>query len=499
MKTIKDVERWLEKHEITKYTVSSNLNIHVNGNVNLRGKLSENTLPVTFETINGYFDISNNDLISLDGCPREVSKDFDCSSNRIETLFGAPYSVGDFNCSDNLLKNLSYSPKEIDGYFDCSKNQLISIEGTPRTIKGYFKCSYNQIKSLKGGPKYIKDYFDCSNNKIDSLSEGPITVGKDYICHTNELQDLEDIAEEIGWDITTDINLNHMKTSTFDEENKYWKYKGKEVIEHIYKPIVAISKREDIEKWLKKQRVQNFKILPDNSVDVDGDVRLANALETYKKLPISFNEVKGDFDISDNELISLEGSPKKVGGDFLAHKNELTSLKGAPKEVGKNFIVLKNNIKSLEHSPYLVNEDYICSHNPLNNLEGLIHVGGNIFTSVYIPTLKFKEFSYHSLMTYKYSGIEIIDYLEKDYITLTEEEEIFRKTRENLKSVVTKLLDEKTLKVEMINDTLLKNLSKYNLINLRKRVLALKEPEMRKPKRELSEEEILDSVFKKEI
>lgn len=320
MKTIKDVERWLDKHEITRYTVSSNLNVNVNGNVNLRGKISENILPITFENINGYFDISNNDLISLEGCPKEVDKDFDCSSNRIETLFGAPYSVGDFNCSDNLLKNLSYSPKEIEGYFDCSKNQLTSIEGTPRTIKGYFKCSYNQIISLKGGPKYIKDYFDCSNNKIDSLREGPITVGKDYICHTNELKDLEDIAEEIGWDITTDINLNHMKTSIFDEENKFWKYQGKEVIEHIYKPIVAISNKKDIEKWLKKNRIHDFKILDDNTVDVNGDVRLSNALETYKKLPISFNEVKGDFDISDNELVSLEGSPKKLEEIFLHTK-----------------------------------------------------------------------------------------------------------------------------------------------------------------------------------
>lgn len=126
-------------------------------------------------------------------------------------------------------------------------------------------------------------------------------------------------------------------------------------------------------------------------------------------------------------------------------------------------------------------------------------MGGNIFTSVCISTLKFKEFSYHSLMTYKYTGIEIIDYLEKDYITLTEEEEIFRKTRENLKRVVTKLLDEKTLKVDMINDTLLKNLAKYNLINLKKRVLALREPKEVKLKKELSEDEILESVFKKEI
>lgn len=499
MKTIKDVERWLDKYNIESYSISSNLHINVNGNVNLRNKLNEDKLPVNFEKVNGYFDISDNKLISLEGCPEEVEKDFDCSNNRIETLFGAPSCVGDFNCSDNLLKSLSYSPKEVEGYYNCSNNQIISIEGSPRSVKGYFKCSNNLISSLNGGPKHIQDYFDCSNNKIDSLKGGPISVGKDYICHINELKSLDDIAEEIGWDVTTDVNLNHIPSSIFDEENKFWKYKGKEVIKHIYKPIVAITNKNDIEKWLKKNHIKEFKILEDNSVDVNGDVRLNNALESYQKLPINFNEVLGTFDISDNVLTSLEGSPKKVAGDFLAYKNELISLKGGPKEVGKNFIVLKNNIRSLVHSPSIVKEDYICSNNPLTSLEGLINVGGSVFTSVFIPTLKYHEFSYHSLLTYKYTGSSIIEYLDKEYITLTEEEEIFKKTRENMKKVITKMLEEDTLQIKMINDNLLKNLTKYNLIDLKKKVLALMEPDQEGRKKELSEEEILQSVFDKEI
>ena len=100
----------------------------------------------------------------------------------------------------------------------------------------------------------------------------------------------------------------------------------------------------------------------------------------------------GDFDIGDNELTSLEGSPKKVLGSFMAHKNEIHSLKGGPKEVGGSFIILHNNITSLEFSPSLVKEDFICSHNPLKELSGINTVLGYIFTGVYIPNIKCQKY-----------------------------------------------------------------------------------------------------------
>jgi len=49
-------------------------------------------------------------------------------------------------------------------------------------------------------------------------------------------------------------------------------------------------------------------------------------------------------DCSNNELISIEGAPKKVERGFLCDYNELTSLKGAPKEVKGGFWC-NNNIK----------------------------------------------------------------------------------------------------------------------------------------------------------
>ena len=499
MNTVKDIEKWLDNHEIKSYSISGNLHINVNGNVNLRNKIEESFLPVKFEKINGYFDISNNNLESLEGCPKEVEKDFDCSNNSLRSLFGAPHSIGDFDCSNNFITNLSYAPKKIKGFFNCSDNNLTSIEGSPRTIKGYFKCSNNSLSSLVGGPKYILQYFDCSNNKIYSLKDGPMSVGQDYICFGNELRSLNNIADEIAWDVITDINLNHIPSSLFDEEKKFWKYKGSEVVKHIYKPIVAFEKKDDITKWLNKKGIKNFKILKDNSVNVIGDVKLSNSLENFQQIPVNFNEVDGNFDISDNVLTSLEGSPNKVSGDFLAYKNELISLKGAPKEVGRNFIILKNNIRSLIYSPTSVGEDFICSHNPLSNLEGLMNIGGSIFTSVLIPSLKHTKFSYHSMLTYKYEGPIVMEYLDKEYIILTEEEKTFTKTRQNLENAIDKMINDNALKKEMINDTLLKNLTKYGLIDLKKRVMAIKEPKKIIRKKELSEEEILQSVFDMEI
>lgn len=316
MNNLDDIRKWLRKKKIDNYTISEDFHITVHDSVNLDGKIEGDKIPVKFDVIDGYFNISNNDLISLEGSPKKVIKDFDCSNNKLTSLFGAPQIVGDFNCSNNeLKKDLSYGPKEVNGYYNCSNNRLSSVEGAPRSITGYFDCSNNLIVSLDGGPKYVDEYFNCSQNRLESLYGGPITVGQDYICYWNQLKNLNEIADEIEWNLITDISLNHI-TRSFDEEKKIWKYKGEEVIGHIHKPLLALTNKEDINRWLHRMDIRNFSILKDNSVRVHGDVRLAGKLENLLKLPLRFHAVEGDFDISDNELTTLEGSPKRVGGDF---------------------------------------------------------------------------------------------------------------------------------------------------------------------------------------
>lgn len=497
MTSLSAVENWLIEHSIENYTISDDLYITVHGSVNLNERIREKRLPVKFKLVNGYFDISNNSLETLDGCPEKVGKDFNCSKNNLESLFGAPVKVGDFDCSHNKLVNLSYCPKEVIGFFNCSNNQLTSIKGSPRTIKGYFRCEHNKIESLKGGPKYIDAYFDCSHNYIKDLNGGPITVVQDYICNGNLLKSLDGIADTIGWDVRTDVRLNKLANS-YNEEENFWKYKGKDVVSHVYKPLVALCNKEDISRWLGKHGIKSFEILPNNSVNVKGSVKLSDKLANLSKLPLSFNEVEGDFDISNNELISLEGCPKVVHGDFLAFKNELTSLKGGPKEVTGSYIILKNNISSLKFSPSVVKEDYICSHNPLKDLDGINTVEGSIFTGVFIPHVKAQKYVYNSVTTYKYAGEGIAEYLDKVYVTLTEEERIYERTKANLKNAITRLLDSDSLKKEMINDTLIKNLEKYHLDDLKHKVLLIKDPKAR-TKEELTESDVLKMAFEVEL
>eukprot|EP00792_Barthelona_sp_PAP020_P000406 TRINITY_DN10638_c0_g1_i1.p1 TRINITY_DN10638_c0_g1~~TRINITY_DN10638_c0_g1_i1.p1 ORF type:complete len:346 (+),score=57.39 TRINITY_DN10638_c0_g1_i1:51-1088(+) len=336
-----DIRKWLASKGVENYTISEDLNVTVHGSVHLEGKIDGKELPVKFDVVDGFFNIANNSLETLEGCPKKVAKDFNCSNNKLQNLFGAPSIVGDFDCSNNELKNnLSYGPKEVYGFYNCSNNRLTSIDGAPRSIVEYFNCSNNLITSLKGGPKYVDGFFDCSQNRLETLKGGPITVGQDYICFWNQLKNLSEVSDEIGWNLITDISLNHI-TKSFDEEKKTWKYRGEEVIGHILKPLVDLTDKDDIKKWLAKHGVKDYHILKDNSVKVQGDVNLSKKLENLSKLPLRFHEVSGEFDISDNVLTTLDGCPKRVGGNFLAYKNELTTLKGGPIEVGKNFIVLK--------------------------------------------------------------------------------------------------------------------------------------------------------------
>uniref|UniRef100_UPI0040489CD3 hypothetical protein n=1 Tax=Aliarcobacter sp. TaxID=2321116 RepID=UPI0040489CD3 len=498
MNNLVEIEKWLKAQSINNYLISEDFYVTVQGNVNLNGKILNRKLPIKFKTVDGYFDISNNKLVTLEGCPSIVTRDFNCSNNNLTSLFEGPNDVGDFDCSHNELVNLSYAPKEVKGNFDCSHNQITSIKGSPRTIKGFFKCSNNKISSLKGGPKYIETYFDCSENHLERLIDGPVSVGHDYICSSNSLADLDGVADEIGWDLITDFRLNHV-TSSFNEEENYWRYKGSEVIAHIYKPIVALTNIDDINRWLRQHDIRSFTILKDNSVNVHGNVKLSDKLANLLKLPLNFNIVEGDFDISDNQLTSLEGCPKKVQGSFLAYKNELSSLKGGPKEVDGSYIVLHNNITSLDYAPSIVKDDFICSHNPLKDLKGLNIVLGYVFTGVYLPNLKCQKYVYKGVTTYKYASDVVTQYLDKEYISFTDEEKAFEETRKNLEKVIQKMLDEGALKKAMINDILIKNLSKYHLNDLKTKVLLIKNPPIEENLDRLSEDDIMKLAFQTEI
>ena len=142
-----EIEKWLKEYDIENYTINKDFTIDVNGNVNLFKKnLTEFPDYIQFGVVRGNFVCTDNNLTSLRGVPRVVSRGFYCDINKLTSLEGAPEKVGE--------------------KFDCNYTQLSSLEGVPKEVGVSFYCTRNKLTSLKGAPEEVGGDFYCSNNKV---------------------------------------------------------------------------------------------------------------------------------------------------------------------------------------------------------------------------------------------------------------------------------------------------------------------------------------------
>jgi hypothetical protein len=187
-----------KKFGIENWSIRDGL-VDVDGNVDL-WHIGLTKLPLKFGRVSGFFNCSDNKLTTLEGAPKEVGGNFNCSNNNnLTSLEGAPKEVGgDFSCYNNNLTSLEGAPKEVGVYFDCSMNKLSSLEGAPEKVGGNFHCSLNDLTSLEGAPKKVGGYFDCRNNKLTSLEGAPKEVGGYFSCWNNELTSLEGGPKEVS-------------------------------------------------------------------------------------------------------------------------------------------------------------------------------------------------------------------------------------------------------------------------------------------------------------
>ncbi len=123
---------------------------------------------------------------------------------------------------------------------------------------------------------------------------------------------------------------------------------------------------QDIDKVCEKFYITNYTINKDMSIDVKGDVSIAN--QNLKNFPLKFNNVSGNFICCKNELTSLQGSPVIIGGSANFSDNKLTSLKGGPKYIGKQVVFNQNQLTSLEHCPNYIGGNFNCSDNKITSL-----------------------------------------------------------------------------------------------------------------------------------
>lgn len=188
------------------YTINQDGSVDINGGVDLDYYYLDN-IPLNFNRVSGYFDISNNRISSLKGIPKYIGDGLFISSNRIKTL-GNYLShfeeiSGGFYCMGNELTSLDGCPKRIIDGFDCSSNKLINLKSCPEYIGGEFDFELNMINTLTYFPKtIIGNGIEGTHNKITNLMGLPIKFDRIYL-YGNPIYEIlfivdEDIYGKIG-------------------------------------------------------------------------------------------------------------------------------------------------------------------------------------------------------------------------------------------------------------------------------------------------------------
>jgi hypothetical protein len=236
----------------------------------------KNLMGIKFGQVNGEFDISNNDLESLEGCPRKVIGDFSCSANYLNSLQGGPEKVeGKYLCANNKLFNLegiasdikslnangnfleylSNLPQKMEGFLVFANNNFLgSLKGCPEIVEGKFDCSFCGLTSLEGGPKLVKGNYDCSENGLKNLKGAPEEVGILFLANNNELVTLEGFPESVGLSIKLNDNnlviLNGLENFKFRDNNRFSMLQNGLPNEILQDQVDYVKKTGSLDGWL---------------------------------------------------------------------------------------------------------------------------------------------------------------------------------------------------------------------------------------------------------
>ncbi len=117
----------------------------------------------------------------------DVKGSFDCREQGLGDFKGVRFGVikRDFECRSNQLTTLEGAPREVGGYFSCNNNQLTTLEGAPQKVGRGFYCQDNGLTSLEGAPQKLGGYFFCGNNPVSEKTLksifGIMGTGKGYL------------------------------------------------------------------------------------------------------------------------------------------------------------------------------------------------------------------------------------------------------------------------------------------------------------------------------
>ena len=184
-------------------------------------------------------------------------------------------------------------------------------------------------------------------------------------------------------------------------------------------------------KFLDKNTIGTWSVNSEGLVDIKGGFYCqGQGLEDF--LGIRFGRVSEIFSCRDNQLKTLEGSPREVGESFYCYGNQLRTLEGSPRKVGGGFFCYENPLISLEGAPEVIKYDFRFNNTWFKyNLQSFLNE---------IDRIKPDEISL--LLTHHFFTVEVIqEQITKNpdfpyYVSCAWNTEGFRKTQDELKKTL---------------------------------------------------------------
>jgi hypothetical protein len=183
--------------------------------------------------------------------------------------------------------------------------------------------------------------------------------------------------------------------------------------------------------FLDKNTSGRWSVNREGLVDIEGGFYCyGQGLEDF--LGIRFGKVGGDFWCGNNQLRTLEGSPREVDGNFSCGVNHLRTLEGAPREVGGNFWCYGSPLISLEGAPEVIKGQFYFKntwfrYNLQSFLEKIDHIKPDVISL---------------LLTHRFFTPEVIkEQIDQNpdfpyYVSLAWNTEGFKKTQDELKKTL---------------------------------------------------------------
>ena len=177
---IRDSRRYTRK-VIDNYYITEDGKLSIFGDVWMNNK-NISYLPIHFEMVDGNFNVGENPLKSLVGCPRYAGNfeiNYLTQSSTIKTLEGGPEYVGSYTLSHTLVESLKGAPKFCEGTFRIVENSnLKNLEYLPTYIKGKLELHNNKLLNSDAIGIINKSYIGY--NHLDSrlgLSRNTYVIG----------------------------------------------------------------------------------------------------------------------------------------------------------------------------------------------------------------------------------------------------------------------------------------------------------------------------------